>query len=60
MDTYAIVKASAIVITTDLADAKLSTRNRMTGSITKLVEGPVSCEVDLELTRRQQHQRCDY
>ena len=49
MDAYAIVKASSIVIATDLADAKLSTRNQLTGSITKLVEGPVSCEVDLEL-----------
>lgn len=49
MDAYAIVKASSVVIGTDLAEAKLSTRNQLTGSIAKLVEGPVSCEVDLEL-----------
>jgi len=49
MDAYAIVKASSVVIGTDLAGAKLSTRNHLCGSIVKLVEGPVSCEVDLEL-----------
>lgn len=49
MAAYAIVKASSVVIGTDLAGAKLSTRNLLTGTITKLVEGPVSCEVDLEL-----------
>ena len=49
MDAYAIVKASSVVIATDLAGAKLSTRNQLSGSISKLIEGPVSCEVDLEL-----------
>ena len=49
MSAYAIVKASSVVIGTDLAEAKLSTRNQLTGTIAKLVEGPVSCEVDLEL-----------
>ncbi|MDD2502049.1 MAG: TOBE domain-containing protein [Geobacter sp.] len=49
MAAYAIVKASSVVIGTDLAGAKLSTRNLLTGTIVKLVEGPVSCEVDLEL-----------
>jgi len=49
MDAYAIIKASSVVIATELAGAKLSTRNLLTGSIAKLVEGPVSCEVDLEL-----------
>ena len=49
MAAYAIVKASSVVIGTDLAEAKLSTRNLLTGTIAKLVEGPVSCEVDLEL-----------
>ncbi len=49
MDAYAIVKASSVIIGTDLAGVKLSTRNVLTGSISKLVEGPVSCEVDIEL-----------
>lgn len=49
MSAYGIIKASSVVIGTDLAEAKLSTRNLLTGTIVKLVEGPVSCEVDLEL-----------
>lgn len=49
MSAYGIIKASSVVIGTDLAEAKLSTRNLLAGTIVKLVEGPVSCEVDLEL-----------
>lgn len=49
MDAYAIIKASSVVIGTDMAGVKLSTRNLLTGTIIKLVEGPVSCEVTIEL-----------
>lgn len=49
MDAYAIIKASSVLIATDLAGAKLSTRNLLTGTITKQVQGPVSCEIELEL-----------
>lgn len=49
MDAYAIVKASAVIIGTDLASCKLSTRNQLTGRIAKVVEGPVNYEIDLEL-----------
>ena len=49
MAAYAIVKASSIVIGTDLANAKLSTRNVLTGTIEKLVEGPVNCEIDINI-----------
>lgn len=49
MEAYAIVKASSVVIATDLVGAKLSTRNQLTGTVVKLVHGPVSCEIDLEL-----------
>ncbi len=48
-DTYAIIKASSVVIGTDLHDAKLSARNIMCGTIVKLIEGPVSTEVDVEI-----------
>lgn len=49
MDAYAIIKASAIIIGTDLDDAKVSARNIFNGIITKVVEGPVNTEVDLEI-----------
>jgi len=49
MDAYAIIKASSVVIATELAGAKLSTRNLLTGTIVKMVEGPVNCEIVLEL-----------
>jgi len=44
----ALVKASAVIIATDLKDAKISARNVFTGTICKLVEGPVNTEVDID------------
>ena len=49
LDAYAIIKASAIIIGTDLHDARVSARNIFCGTIAKLVEGPVSTEVDVEI-----------
>lgn len=48
-DAYAIIKASSIIIGTDLHDAKVSARNIFCGTISKVIEGPVSTEVDLEI-----------
>lgn len=48
-EAYAIIKASSIIIGTDLHDAKVSARNIMCGAIAKIVEGPVSTEVDVEI-----------
>ncbi|HML76796.1 TOBE domain-containing protein [Geobacter sp. 60473] len=48
-EAYAIVKASSIIIGTDLHDAKVSARNIMCGTIVKVIEGPVSTEVDVEI-----------
>ncbi|HEX9022664.1 MAG TPA: TOBE domain-containing protein [Geobacteraceae bacterium] len=48
-DAYAIIKASSIIIGTDLHDAKISARNIMCGTISKVIEGPVSTEVDVEV-----------
>lgn len=45
----AIIKASSIIVGTDLHDAKISARNVMCGTIVKIVEGPVSAEVDVEV-----------
>lgn len=49
MEAYAIIKASSIIIGTDLHDAKVSARNIFCGTISKVVEGPVSSEVDVEI-----------
>jgi len=49
MEAYAIIKASSIIIGTDLHDAKVSARNIFCGTIAKIIEGPVNTEVDVEI-----------
>ncbi len=49
LNAYAIIKASSIIIGQELHEAKISTRNIMPGTICKLIEGPVSTEVDVEI-----------
>ncbi len=49
LNAYAIIKASSIIIGQELHEAKISTRNIMRGTISKLIEGPVSTEVDVEI-----------
>ena len=46
---YAIIKASSVMVGSDLHDAKISARNIMCGTVSKIVEGPVSTEVDVEV-----------
>lgn len=46
---YAIIKASSVMIGSDLHDAKISARNVMCGTIAKIIQGPVSTEVDVEV-----------
>jgi len=46
---FAIVKASSVIIGTDLHDAKISARNVFCGTIAKIIEGPVNTEVDVEI-----------
>ncbi len=48
-EAYAIVKASSVIIGTDLHDAKVSARNIFCGTVAKIVEGPVNTEVDVEI-----------
>lgn len=48
-EAYAIIKASSVIIGTDLHDAKVSARNIFCGTITKIIEGPVNTEVDVEI-----------
>ena len=46
---YAIIKASSVMVGSDLHDARISARNIMCGTVAKIVEGPVSTEVDVEV-----------
>jgi molybdate transport system regulatory protein len=48
-EAYAIIKASSVIIGTDLHDSKVSARNVFCGTITKIIEGPVNTEVDVEI-----------
>jgi molybdate transport system regulatory protein len=49
MEACAIIKATYVIIGTDLEGAKLSTRNVMKGTIVRIIEGPVSTEVGLDV-----------
>jgi len=46
---YAIIKASSIIVGTDLHDARVSARNIFCGTVAKLVTGSVNSEVDIEI-----------
>jgi molybdate transport system regulatory protein len=49
MEASAIIKASSVILGTNLHDAKLSARNMLCGTISRVIEGPVSTEVDIEI-----------
>lgn len=49
MAASAIIKASTVILGTNLHDAKMSARNILCGTVTRVIDGPVSCEVDLEI-----------
>jgi molybdate transport system regulatory protein len=49
MEASAIIKASSVIVGTNLHDAKMSARNLVCGKISKVIEGPVSTEVDIEI-----------
>jgi len=48
-ELLAIIKASSVIVGKGVDPAKLSTRNVLTGRVCKVVDGPVSAEVDLEI-----------
>lgn len=48
-EAYAIVKSSSVIIGTDLQGAKLSARNMFVGTVTRIIEGPVNTEVNIEI-----------
>jgi len=48
-EAFAIIKASSIIIGADLHDAKVSARNIICGTVSKVVDGPVSAEVGVDI-----------
>ena len=48
-EASAIVKASTVIIGTDLHNATVSARNVMCGKVVKIIEGPVNAEVGVEI-----------
>ncbi|MBT1071902.1 TOBE domain-containing protein [Pelotalea chapellei] len=48
-EACAIIKASSVILGTDLHDARISARNVFCGTIATIIEGPVNTEVDVEI-----------
>jgi molybdate transport system regulatory protein len=48
-EAYAIVKASSVILGADLHALKTSARNLLCGTVTKILDGPVDCEVNVDL-----------
>ena len=46
---FALVKASSIVVVTEASDVRLSARNQLVGTITRVVPGAINTEVVLEV-----------
>lgn len=44
---FALVKASSVIVATEMGDARLSARNRLAGTVTRLTHGAVNDEVVL-------------
>jgi molybdate transport system regulatory protein len=49
MSAIALVKASSIVVATDLEGAKVSARNQLAGTVSALAPGAVNAEVVIDL-----------
>ncbi len=48
-EAYAIVKASSVILGTDLHTLKVSARNLLCGSVIKIIDGPVNAEINVDL-----------
>jgi len=46
---FALIKASSVMLATDLGDVRLSARNQLTGTITAVTPGAVNTEVVLDI-----------
>ena len=50
LDAIALVKAPQIIIATDLGGYRLSARNQLQGTVTKVIHGAVNSEIDITLS----------
>lgn len=49
VEAFALIKASSVIVATELGGAKLSARNRLSGKISRVQPGAVNTEVSIEL-----------
>ena len=49
MSAYAIIKSNSVMVGRELHNASLSARNIMCGTVQKVIDGPVSTEIDIEI-----------
>jgi molybdate transport system regulatory protein len=49
IEAYAFFKASAVILGKDLHNAKISARNLLCGTVSRIVHGPVNAEVSVSL-----------
>ncbi|MYM68162.1 LysR family transcriptional regulator [Pseudoduganella sp. FT55W] len=49
VEAFALIKASSIIVATELGDVKLSARNRLIGKVSRVLPGAVNTEVSIEL-----------
>jgi molybdate transport system regulatory protein len=49
VEAFALVKASSVIVVTELGEARLSARNQLTGKVTRVQTGSVNTEVSIEL-----------
>jgi molybdate transport system regulatory protein len=49
VEAFALIKASSVIVATELGDVKLSARNRLTGKVSRVQPGAVNTEVSIEL-----------
>jgi molybdate transport system regulatory protein len=49
VEAFALIKASSVIVATELGDVKLSARNRLNGKVSRVQPGAVNTEVSIEL-----------
>ena len=50
IEAFALIKASSVIIMTDSGGGKISARNRLSGTISRLLPGAVNAEIVIDLT----------